>query len=99
MVGKMLDNPGIYPADLQAAIKKFPYQADEAGVCSQLDEAGKCKVYKERPLICDVDKLFTKIYKKTDTRRQYYKKNAVSCNKIITMLNLDDKFKINEKTI
>lgn len=62
----------------------FPYNWDENGVCENLTEDNKCKVYENRPLICNVDKFAE--YNKLD-KNEFYKVNIRACN---YMMDLDD---------
>ena len=95
IIGRMLSSIEKYPLELRTELEKFPYKTDEVGVCEMLTEDKKCKIYKKRPLICNINRTFEKIYKGNITRRHFYKKNINMCNEIIDSLNIDKQFKIN----
>jgi Fe-S-cluster containining protein len=48
------------------------------GTCKYLKE-NLCSIYKERPLICNVGKMYTVYFKNSMTEIQYIKKNLQSC--------------------
>ena len=58
----------------------FPYAVDKKGRCSQLTKDNKCKVYANRPLICNVDKMADKL---NVEKPHYYMLNIASCNTLI----------------
>ena len=39
-------------------IEAFPYKYDDTGKCEMLDKNNKCKVYNNRPDLCNVEKMF-----------------------------------------
>jgi len=51
----VLDTKG-KPPQVQKMIMEFPYRFDVNGVCENLDENNTCKVYEERPDICNIEK-------------------------------------------
>jgi len=59
VVGNHFENYDIYPKYLQKVLDDFPHEIDEQGVCSQLKDDGKCKVYKNRPLACNMHNLYS----------------------------------------
>lgn len=99
LIGKMRANVEACPPELREEIKNFPYATDEEGVCSQLDEKNRCKVYRDRPVLCNINRLFLKYYQGKLTLRKFYEQNAAACNEIIDILGLDPKFKIDKKGI
>jgi Fe-S-cluster containining protein len=62
----------------------FPYRAKENGECEML-ENNKCKVYDNRPTICNIDKIIEIL--RVD-KEEYYKKNIQACNKIMDDENI-----------
>lgn len=54
---------------------KFPYK-HENGVCEKLTDDGKCSVYSDRPLICNVDK-FAEHFNLD--KGEFYKINEDAC--------------------
>lgn len=69
----------------------FPYDWDSNGACSKLDSQNKCTVYKNRPLICNVEKLTEFLgYDKIS----FYKENISACNKMMDEDNIPLQFRI-----
>ncbi len=65
------------------------------GVCKYLDLTNNfCKIYENRPDICDVDKMFDIEYYKQYSKKEFYNINATICNKIQEINNSDSKYKI-----
>lgn len=55
----------------------FPYSWDESGKCEMLGDDNKCKVYENRPLICNVDK-FIEVF--GVSKKKFYKQNIKACH-------------------
>jgi Fe-S-cluster containining protein len=77
---------------------KVPSKED--GSCIHLTKENKCEIYGERPLICDVSKMYKEHIKngsipKDTTRKEHYKETTLICHELIDMFKLSDKFKIN----
>ena len=70
-------------------ISKFPYKSKEDGSCEMLSEDGLCKVYHDRPLICNVK--LVAIAKGQDLI-EYYREFALYCNTLIVKADLDPKY-------
>lgn len=50
------------------------------GVCIYLDEENNlCKIYKDRPLICNIDKAYNEYFKYIYSKEEYYKINKEVC--------------------
>jgi len=50
------------------------------GVCKYLDEQKKlCKIYENRPLICNVDAMYDLMFSNQMSRLDYYQLNKKSC--------------------
>lgn len=69
----------------------FPYNWDENGVCENLTEDNKCKVYENRPLICNVDKFAE--YNKLE-KTEFYKVNIRACNYMMDIDGIDQSLRI-----
>ena len=67
----------------------FPYTHKE-GVCENLGEDNKCKIYENRPLICRIDDLIE--YFGMD-KEKYYQENIKACHKLIDSLGLGEDMK------
>lgn len=72
----------------------FPHKHDETGRCEMLQEDNTCKVYEDRPLICNVDKLR---YMSGMSKKKFYALNISACNVMIKEDGLDEKYLINVK--
>ncbi len=57
-------------------------------------EKNICKIYKTRPNICRVDKMFYIKYNKYFSKSEFYRLNAKACNKLQKQYNLDIKYKL-----
>lgn len=70
---------------------KFPYTWDENGKCEMLMDDNSCKVYKDRPLLCNVEKVakFLKLNKK-----KFYAENHKSCLQMQEIDNVDEKYRL-----
>lgn len=76
---------------------EFPYGFTPSGMCEMyIPYLKKCSVYDNRPLVCDVAKLYEqKIDKKTVmpiSKEHFFKINATECNKLIKKAQLDERF-------
>ena len=47
--------------------------------CSKIGEDGLCTIYGERPIECNVEKLYHAEYKKRYTKEQFYAMNKDVC--------------------
>lgn len=71
----------------------FPYSWDENGVCENLTDDNKCKVYNNRPLLCNVEKFGEFIGVEKDAFFDY---NIRACNALMDEDNLPLELRINE---
>jgi len=69
----------------------FPYSWDETGKCEMLDSEGKCKVYDNRPLLCNVDKLM-KFYGMS--KKKFYAINIEGCHTLMKEEGIYRKYQI-----
>lgn len=67
------------------AIVDFPHDIREDGICSKFID-GKCSVYEDRPLLCNVQKLGEAM---GADLIGWYKANAMICNAMIEAAGLD----------
>lgn len=65
----------------------FPYQWDKTGRCENLTEENKCKVYENRPLMCNVDALIDAL--ELD-REEFYEINVKVCWDLADEFNLGE---------
>lgn len=71
----------------------------EDGACIYLNEDNGCSIYENRPLICNVEKMYRLKSNigllPVGTRKiDYFKMNSQKCNELIQHSNLDKKFLI-----
>lgn len=77
-----MTNPNLLPADADA-MKSFPYAAKEDGSCEKLVD-GKCSVYANRPLICNMERMYYKYYKPQNLPKAvFYNAAGSRCNQLI----------------
>lgn len=69
----------------------FAYGWNSKGVCNNLDKQNKCKIYENRPLICNIEKLTEFLgYDKLS----FYQENISACNKMMDEDNIPLQFRI-----
>jgi len=69
----------------------FPHKWDAHGRCQMLDSDNKCKVYSNRPLICDIKKYAE--YMGHDVKK-FFELNISACNKLMDEDGLPLSFRI-----
>lgn len=69
----------------------FPYTWDNDGVCENLTIDNKCKVYSNRPLICNIEKYAE--YLKLN-KYDFYKLNIQACNYLMDLDGVHSSFRI-----
>lgn len=69
----------------------FPYSWDEDGRCEMLMEDNRCKVYEDRPLLCNVEKIAEHL---NLDKEQFYIDNNKACNKMMDEMNVDLSFRV-----
>jgi len=52
------------------------------GVCKNLTEKNLCRIYKNRPLICNVDAYWEKFLSSIISREEFYKINYKVCEEL-----------------
>jgi Fe-S-cluster containining protein len=85
--------------ELLEEMAAFPYKYDEAGRCEMLGDDHRCKVYENRPDVCQVSKVWERFYSESLSRPEYYRFTAALCNSLITEAKADDKFLIDPSII
>jgi len=98
-VGEALENVKNMDSSIPfvKAFQDFPFKADEDGACEKLDEDGNCTVYEDRPLVCNVEKMFEKFHKHKTTKKKHYFEQAVICNSLIKKNDYPDEFLVNKE--
>ena len=49
------------------------------GICKNLLEDNRCKIYNDRPIVCNVDAYYEKYLSKMMSRQQFYAMNYKMC--------------------
>ncbi len=53
------------------------------GICKYFDfSSNLCTIYKERPLICNVDQMYRVYFKDKMSKEEYYNLNSEACNQL-----------------
>jgi len=76
-----------YPVMFNAVVE-FPHDIRKDGSCSKFID-GKCSVYEDRPLLCNVQKLGEIM--QIDLM-EWYKANATACNAMIRAAGIDEAY-------
>jgi len=81
IVGKHFENYDNHPKYMQKALDDFPYEVRPDGTCDKLGKDMKCTVYENRPLACDMERLYSFGKKELKiTRKEYYSRlNVEGC--------------------
>lgn len=83
---------------MQELIDEFPYEYDlRTGKCEMLGDDNLCKVYNDRPDLCNIEKIYHRYHWEFPSRRWWFVQNNVACNKMIMLNGLDKKYLINLK--
>lgn len=72
----------------------FPYNVKADGSCEMLSEDNKCKVYENRPDCCSVKKIYDNTIRDSMTRKEFYYRNSMICNKWMDEENADKSLRI-----
>ena len=73
-------------------ILHFPYQIDESGKCEMLDDDNKCKVYENRPMICNIDSI-KELFDFPE--KEFYELNAKFCNQFMAEDGIPEELRFN----
>lgn len=87
-IGALLKTPQEHPI-IQQWVDMFPYKTDELGTCEQLDENNRCKVYDQRPLLCNVK--LAGLLLNIDPH-VWFEYNIQACNKLINDAGLGKEY-------
>jgi len=77
--------------EIQEAIDEFPHGSKGDGSCEKLVD-GLCEVYEDRPLLCNIKKMYDTYPTLAAKRKDWYDENKRGCNQLIVSEGLDDKF-------
>jgi len=78
---------------IQTCIDEFPYEAREDGSCSMLTEDGKCSVYADRPLLCNVEKAADTLDIGM-TKAEWFSLNGRACNYLMDQAGLPSELRV-----
>ena len=87
-IGAILEGSWGHPV-LGELVERFPYKTREDGTCEMLTEDGRCSVYENRPLLCNI-KLGGILL--GIPQNKWYQLNMVGCNNMIRKAGLDPSF-------
>ena len=80
---------------IQHHIDEFPYDVGIDGRCEMLNDDNTCKVYNNRPGLCNVEKMYDEnTLLPFKSKKQWYIFNNAYCNHLIQINKLDSKFLI-----
>ena len=65
-----------------------------SGNCRFYAEGVGCTIYENRPVVCKVDVGYEKFFSTIISKKDYYKENANTCNKLQILYGLDEKFRV-----
>jgi len=78
---------------LKVAMDTFPYETDEDGVCLMLDqETNKCVVYEDRPLLCNLARIYREYPEVAESEAKWYIHNMEVCNFMMKMAGTPARF-------
>ncbi len=72
----------IMPDELMAEYASFPHSFDEKGRCEMLLQDNTCKVYDNRPTLCNIKKTREK-YVPSMSEEEFFALNESVCDKMI----------------
>lgn len=85
----------ILAGEILKNVTNFPYSFDKDGKCEMYDPVKGCKVYKNRPDVCNVEKMYDGINKEFPIEKQtYYDIASMKCNSYMDKLNIDKSFRL-----
>jgi Fe-S-cluster containining protein len=85
---KIVDEQGL-PAELA----HFPYSYDKNGKCSMLSDDNKCRVYLNRPAMCNIETLSNHV---RIAKKDFFNMNIMACNTLIVEGGLPEIFKLEQ---
>lgn len=86
------------PAMEQMKELGFPYEAKEDGSCEMLDESNNCKVYENRPEVCNVESMYKRFHQPMlKTRKATFLEEAKICNTFMAEDGVSEEYYIDLK--
>ena len=77
--------------NLKGSELSFPFSYDETGKCEKLTDDNKCSVYKNRPLVCDIEKMAERI---SMPKTMFINLNIAYCNQMMDEDGVDESYRI-----
>ena len=74
----------------------FPHELDENGACKNLGEDGRCTIYEDRPLVCQIDGMWKALWSERMKKKEYYVLSAKACNEMIRENDYPEKYLVDE---
>lgn len=71
----------------------FPYKTDQTGRCEMLDSDNNCKVYENRPLICNIAKLGRALGM---GKQEFFRMNITMCNQLMDLYDKPQELRITD---
>lgn len=66
------------------------------GCCIHYDTENRlCTIYEERPLLCNIELAYEKIFKKSMSKKDFHLLNAKACNELQEMHQTPSTYRIN----
>lgn len=81
-VGLSLKNKDKVAEPWKTLLNEFPYKTKADGSCEMLDENNQCKVYDDRPTLCNVAKLKDIVHPEQDLDT-YYREQEGHCKSLM----------------
>lgn len=91
-VKAILDNPKAAQEPYRSLIEQFPFTYFEDGSCEMLID-NKCSIYEDRPLLCNVERIYETYFSEMD-KGAFYKEQNEYCNAMIKKAGLPDSYLI-----
>ena len=80
--------------EIARMLLEFPYGHDEKGACSMLGADGLCKVYGDRPDLCNIRTLFLKVYAHRRSWKEHCIERAQACNVLQEREGMSKKWRV-----
>jgi Fe-S-cluster containining protein len=91
-LGDLLNSPDDFKDPDKAMIESFPYKAREDGSCEKFID-GKCSVYEDRPVICNIRKRY-ELYFSNEDWEDHMKGHKRGCDLLQQIGKLDKQFEV-----
>lgn len=72
---------------------EFLKEYNNNGICENLENK-KCSIYETRPLLCNLDESYKKIFSAYMTKEEFYRSNAKACNILQEKYGIDEKYRV-----